>query len=244
MHDALSRRGAIVNLLASVILLALAASVVLFYSDTILSFFFHNRVLNSIILAVFTIGVFYALVSIMRTQREFRVLEIARKRFGAGKKDRWIDIESQPQLPKSQVAERLEIYALQARNYSPPDPDSHIEKVDLTFGLRSSITRYVAGLLVFLGLLGTFIGLLSSIEAITSIIGEMNPESGDNIQNFLEKIKTGIQAPLMGMGIAFSTSIFGLVTSLIMGFLHLQLVSANTRYMSRLEAIDSAIFRP
>ncbi len=244
MHDTLSRRGAIMNLLASVIMLALASATAYIFTDIILDFFTHNPALNTIILAVFAVGVLYALISMLRVQREFRMLELARKRFGSGKKDRWTDPEHQPKLPRSQIAERLEIYALQAQNYGAPDPDSHMEKVELTLSLRASITRYVAGLLVFLGLLGTFIGLLLSIGDILDIINTLLESAEGETVSSLSNLLTGLAGPLRGMAIAFSTSVFGLIASLIVGFLHLQLVSANTRYMSRLESIDSAVFRP
>jgi hypothetical protein len=96
------------------------------------------------------------------------------------------------------------------------------------------ISRYLTGLLVFLGLLGTFWGLLQTIGSISDTIQSLDPGSGD-VTAVLDSLKAGLSAPLAGMGTAFSSSLFGLSGSLILGFLDLQAGRAQTRFYTELE---------
>ncbi|MEP2945545.1 MAG: flagellar motor protein MotA [Lentilitoribacter sp.] len=95
-------------------------------------------------------------------------------------------------------------------------------------------TRYLIGLLVFLGLLGTFWGLLGTIGSIKDVIGSLDAGSG-NTEDVLAALKTGLGAPLDGMGTAFSSSLFGLAGSLILGFIDLQAGWAQSRFYAELE---------
>ena len=94
-------------------------------------------------------------------------------------------------------------------------------------------SRYLIGLLVFLGLLGTFWGLLETINSVGKTIGSL-PTGGDNLSG-LEDLISGLKAPLSGMGTAFSSSLFGLAGSLILGFLDLQASHAQNRFYNELE---------
>ncbi|MBO3761881.1 flagellar motor protein MotA [Ciceribacter sp. L1K23] len=96
------------------------------------------------------------------------------------------------------------------------------------------ISRYLIGLLVFLGLLGTFWGLLGTIGSISSVIQSLDPASGDGA-DILQSLKSGLTAPLSGMGTAFSSSLLGLSGSLILGFLDLQAGRAQNRFYTELE---------
>lgn len=102
------------------------------------------------------------------------------------------------------------------------------------------ITRYLIGLLVFLGLLGTFWGLLQTIGSIGNTIQSLDPTAG-NANDILDALKSGLKAPLDGMGTAFSSSLFGLAGSLILGFLDLQAGRAQTRFYTELENWLSSI---
>jgi hypothetical protein len=95
-------------------------------------------------------------------------------------------------------------------------------------------SRYLTGLLVFLGLLGTFWGLLGTIASINSVIQSLDPGSGDT-SDILNTLKESLSAPLTGMGTAFSSSLFGLTGSLILGFLDLQAGRAQNRFYNELE---------
>jgi len=95
-------------------------------------------------------------------------------------------------------------------------------------------SRYLIGLLVFLGLLGTFWGLLGTIGSISSVIQSLDA-GGGTANDILNALKEGLSAPLQGMGTAFSTSLFGLSGSLILGFLDLQAGRAQNRFYMELE---------
>ncbi len=95
------------------------------------------------------------------------------------------------------------------------------------------MARYLTGLLVFLGLLGTFWGLLETIGSIGKVIQSL--EVGRDAGAIFEDLKSGLAAPLGGMGIAFSSSLFGLAGSLVLGFLDLQANQAQNRFYTDLE---------
>ena len=95
------------------------------------------------------------------------------------------------------------------------------------------ISRYMTGLLVFLGLLGTFWGLIETVGSVGNVIQGLKP-SGDSASMF-DSLREGLAAPLGGMGISFSSSLFGLAGSLILGFLDLQSSQAQNRFYTELE---------
>lgn len=104
-------------------------------------------------------------------------------------------------------------------------------------------SRYLIGLLVFLGLLGTFWGLIGTIGAISDVIQGLDPTSGDST-DILSSLKSGLTAPLSGMGTAFSSSLLGLSGSLILGFLDLQAGRAQNRFYTELENWLSSVTDP
>jgi hypothetical protein len=96
------------------------------------------------------------------------------------------------------------------------------------------IARYMTGLLVFLGLLGTFWGLIETVGSVGGVIQKLNVGGGDSGTVF-DQLKQGLAAPLAGMGISFSSSLFGLAGSLVLGFLDLQMSQAQNRFYTQLE---------
>jgi hypothetical protein len=100
--------------------------------------------------------------------------------------------------------------------------------------------RYLVGLLVFLGLLGTFWGLLDTIQSVGKTIGALDTRAADSVTVF-DELKNGLAAPLRGMGTAFSSSLLGLGGSLVLGFLELQAGHAHGRFYNQLEEWLSGI---
>ena len=96
------------------------------------------------------------------------------------------------------------------------------------------LSRYNIGLLIFLGLLGTFWGLLETVGSIKDVIGNLSVSS-DDISSTFSNLKSGLAAPLSGMGTAFSSSLFGLAGSLVLGFLDLQASQSQNRFYNDLE---------
>ena len=95
------------------------------------------------------------------------------------------------------------------------------------------ISRYMTGLLIFLGLLGTFWGLIETVGSVGAVIGKLNV--GGDAGSVFDSLKEGLAAPLSGMGISFSSSLFGLAGSLVLGFLDLQMSQAQNRFYTQLE---------
>ncbi len=95
-------------------------------------------------------------------------------------------------------------------------------------------SRYLIGVLVFLGLLGTFYGLLETVRSVGGVIGALNVSASDLVRAFAD-LKAGLESPLHGMATAFSSSLFGLAGSLVLGFLDLQAGQAQNRFYNDLE---------
>jgi hypothetical protein len=95
------------------------------------------------------------------------------------------------------------------------------------------ILRYMTGLLVFLGLLGTFWGLIETVSSVGNVIQGLKP--GGDTSSMFDTLREGLAAPLSGMGISFSSSLFGLAGSLVLGFLDLQSSQAQNRFYTELE---------
>ena len=105
-----------------------------------------------------------------------------------------------------------------------------------------ALARYLIGLLIFLGLLGTFWGLLLTINSVSEVITGLKL-GGSDMSDTFARLKSGLAAPLSGMGTAFSSSLFGLAGSLVLGFLDLQSGQAQNRFYNDLEEWLSGLTR-
>jgi len=185
------------------------------------SAFESNPGLNGLILGVLLIGILLAFGQVVRLFREVRWINS----FLAGTD------ANEPVLlaPMKALLSRSSAVAL-----SPASMRSILDSIANRLDESRDISRYLIGLLVFLGLLGTFWGLLQTIGSISNTIQTLDPGSG-NASDMLNSLKEGLSAPLSGMGTAFSSSLFGLSGSLILGFLDLQAGRAQTRFYTELE---------
>ena len=104
------------------------------------------------------------------------------------------------------------------------------------------LSRYTTGLLIFLGLLGTFWGLLKTVTSVSDVIGSMTLGNGD-MNLMFDQLKTGLARPLAGMGTAFSASMYGLAGALVLGFLDLTAGQAQNRFFNELEEWLAGITR-
>jgi hypothetical protein len=117
---------------------------------------------------------------------------------------------------------------------SPLSMRSLLDSIASRLDEARDISRYLVGLLIFLGLLGTFWGLLETVSSVGDAIRSLDVSSAQSATVF-EELKSGLDAPLSGMGLAFSASLFGLSGSLILGFLELQASQAQNRFYNDLE---------
>ena len=185
----------------------------------------HNPALNAGIFAVFLIGVVFIFWQVLRLKREIVWIE----RFRSG--DPTLSTDRGPRLLAPMAAmlrDRKGRFSLSAQSLR-----SLLDGISSRLDESHDISRYLIGLLVFLGLLGTFWGLLKTIEGVAGTLSTISV-AGDANQLF-DQLKSGLQSPLAGMGTAFSASLLGLAGSLVLGFLELQASQAHNRFFNELE---------
>jgi hypothetical protein len=215
-----------VFLYAMIVFLALAGFVAMILGRQIRDAFVTNPGLNGLIGGVLAVGVLLALLQILRLRREVRWVNALRDGEREGGK------VGSPKLlapMAALVAGRRHPVAL-----GQTAARSILDSVATRLDEARDTSRYLVGLLVFLGLLGTFWGLLTTIGSISSTIQSLDPGTGD-AASVLDSVKNGLAAPLSGMGTAFSSSLFGLSGSLVLGFLDLQVGRAQNRFYVELE---------
>lgn len=194
----------------------------------LLEAFMANPALNGVILGVLAIGVGFMFQQVLRLVPEVRWIEAYRTN-AAGN-----SVQDPPSLlvpvatmlGDRQQTSRQSLSALSLR--------SLLDSISVRLEESRDLSRYLAGLLIFLGLLGTFWGLLTTIGAVGNVIGGLSIDDGD-LGTVFASLKTGLQSPLAGMGTAFSSSLFGLAGALVLGFLDLQLGQAQNRFYNELE---------
>jgi hypothetical protein len=120
---------------------------------------------------------------------------------------------------------------------------SILESVATRIDEARDITRYLASLLIFLGLLGTFYGLATTVPAVVETIRALAPQEGESAMSVFDKLMTGLEAQLGGMGTAFSSSLLGLAGSLVVGLLELFVTHGQNRFYRELEEWISSITR-
>lgn len=211
-----------VSLVYMLIFLAIAAFVAAALYHQISNAFSANPGLNGLILGVLLIGILLSFNQVVRLFREVRWVNS----FRSGDVDA---VEPVLLAPMKALLSRSSATAL-----STASMQSILDSLANRLDESRDITRYLVGLLVFLGLLGTFWGLLGTISSIRDTIQSLDPGSGD-ANSVLDSLKSGLSAPLSGMGTAFSSSLFGLSGSLIVGFLDLQAGRAQNRFYTELE---------
>ncbi len=211
-------------------LLFLAAVAIIAYllHHDLLRVFLNTPILNSVIVGVLVIGIFFVMRQVLSLWPEVRWLRRFQAREpGAPPLDTYsIDLLS-PMA--AMLGERQDSFRL-----SPTATRALLDGIASRLDERRELSRYMIGLLIFLGLLGTFWGLLETIGAVADAIGGMQVTGGDAVQMFA-KLKEGIEGPLKGMATAFGASLFGLSGSLVLGFLELQASQAQGRFHTELE---------
>jgi len=189
------------------------------------SAFLTNPALNGIILGVLLIGIVLALRQVARLFREVRWVNNLR-RTGEG-----VALTDMPVL----LAPMATLIGDRFGRGGVPTATLRaiLDSIAARLDESRDITRYLAGLLVFLGLLGTFWGLLETVSSVGKVIQSMR--TGGEASALFDELKAGLAAPLGGMGISFSSSLFGLAGSLVLGFLDLQAGQAQNRFYTELE---------
>lgn len=206
--------------------LILAGFVALILYKQIARAFMANPGLNGLILGVLIIGTLLAFRQVGRLFREIR----------------WVNDHRQPgeQLSELEMPVMLAPMATilgekgANRTISTSTLRVILDSIATRLDEGREINRYLTGLLIFLGLLGTFWGLLETVGSIGDVIKSMGVGNGDASVMF-DTLKSGLAAPIAGMSISFTSSLFGLAGSLVLGFLDLQAGQAQNRFYTELE---------
>ena len=212
-------------LVRMVVFLTLCALVVIVLYKQIWTAFLANAVLNGVIIFVLAFGIALAFRQVIRLFPEIDWVN------GFRLADPGLAVERPPVLlaPMAMLLRdrvgRMAISAQVMRGI--------LDSIAARLDEARDTSRYMTALLVFLGLLGTFWGLIETMGSIGNVINSLKP--GGDAAAIFESLKEGLAAPLGGIGIAFSASLFGLAGSLVLGFLDLQTSQAQNRFYTELE---------
>jgi len=204
-----------------------------FLSGALIIAFESNPLLNALIFMVLLIGIGWNILQVVRLQPEVLWLETFQSnRAGlAG---------LPPPRLLAPMASMLAARSAKSREgqdritLSAPAMRSLLDSLSSRLDESRELSRYMTGLLIFLGLLGTFWGLLLTVASVSDVISGMTIGSGD-LNALFEQLKSGLGRPLRGMGTAFSSSMFGLAGALVLGFLDLTAGQAQNRFFNELE---------
>jgi hypothetical protein len=213
-----------IYLVRMAVFLVLAGFVAFILYRQIWSAFMANPGLNALILGVMGIGIILALRQVFRLFPEVR----------------WVNVLSRDEDADAAVSPTLLAPMAALINNRPnrsalsmSTTRSLLDSIGARLDESREIVRYLAGLLVFLGLLGTFWGLIDTVGSVGRIIGSLR--TGQDAAVLFDELKNSLALPLQGMGLSFSASLFGLAGSLVLGFLDLQAGQAQSRFYTELE---------
>jgi hypothetical protein len=213
-------------LVRMVVFLVLCALVAVVINKQIVSAFFANPGLNALIGAVLFIGIILAFRQVIRLYPEVSWVNNFRI------SDPGLALDRRPTL-LAPMAAILGGERTGRMSISQQTMRHLLDSIATRLDEARDISRYMTGLLVFLGLLGTFWGLIETVGSVGKVIDGL--KVGGDAGSLFDTLKEGLAAPLGGMGISFSSSLFGLAGSLILGFLDLQSSQAQNRFYTDLE---------
>jgi hypothetical protein len=207
------------------VFLLLAAFVAFILYRQIWEAFQANPGLNALILGVMFIGILLAIRQVGRLFREVRWVNDQRP----GEEE---IVAPNPPVLLAPLAALFGNRPGQS-GFSIAATRSVLDSIGARLDESREIVRYLAGLLVFLGLLGTFWGLIDTVGSVGRIISSLR--TGQDSAVLFDELKNSLAGPLQGMGLSFSASLFGLAGSLVLGFLDLQAGQAQNRFYTELE---------
>ncbi|MCG8493204.1 MAG: hypothetical protein MI743_16405 [Sneathiellales bacterium] len=193
-----------------------------------------NPYLNGLILAVLLFGVVFIFRQVFILNKEINWIDNLKRVEGG------ISLQSSPNL--------LSPLATILRDSKGPlrltaiTMNTLLDSISARLDEGRDISRYLINVLIFLGLLGTFWGLLETVSSVGAAISTLNVGGGDFTKIF-DELKVGLERPLSGMAVAFSSSLFGLSGSLVLGFLDMQAGQAQNRFYTDLEEWLTSITR-
>ena len=223
-------------LIRMIVFLVLVGGVTTLLGGELAVAFIANPLLNGVILAVLLGGIVWNIGQVVRLAPEVTWLEtFQRNRPSLAALPTPKLLSPMVSMLAARDARRVDRNGDGARfTISPVAMRSMLDTISSRLDERRELSRYMISLLIFLGLLGTFWGLLLTIASVADVIAGMSVGSGD-INALFEQLKIGLGKPLRGMGTAFSASMLGLAGSLVLGFLDLTAGQAQNRFFNELE---------
>jgi hypothetical protein len=210
------------------IFLAAVAGLGWLLHEDLLRVFMNTPILNGVIVAVLVIGIFFVMRQVVSLWPEVKWLRRFQHREEGAPLLETHSLNLLAPLA-TMLGERQDRLRL-----SPTATRAVLDGIATRLDERRDLTRYLIGLLIFLGLLGTFWGLLETIGAVADAINRLQVSGSDALAMFAQ-LKQSIEGPLKGMATAFGASLFGLSGSLVLGFLELQASQAQGRFHIELE---------
>ena len=212
-----------IYLIKIIIFLVLVSLVGAILAGSIVTFFWANPFINGLIFLTLVIGILLSFRQVIRLFPEIG----------------WVNSLQDGQIPPTQPVLLAPVAGILRDRLgeaiiTPSSMRSILDSVGNRLDEAKDTSRYLTGLLVFLGLLGTFYGLLETVTSVAGVIQALDVTSSDSTSVFSD-LRDGLAAPLSGMGTAFSSSLFGLSGSLILGFLDLQTSQAQNAFYTDLE---------
>jgi hypothetical protein len=216
-------------LVRMLIFLVLVYGTAALISPQLARFYMANPLINSVIMVVELFGVFWNLRQVQRLYPEVLWVEHFRR-------TRQPLQQATPPVLLAPMARMLQGRADGERRItlSGTAMRTLLDGIASRLDESRELSRYVTGVMIFLGLLGTFWGLLHTVSSVAAVINGMNLTGGD-VNAMFAQLKSGLAGPLAGMGTAFSSSMFGLSGALILGFLDLTAGQAMNRFFNELE---------
>jgi hypothetical protein len=222
-----------------VLFLALVAGLAALLGHSLITAFMGNPAVNGVILGILIAGIIYIFRQVLLLDPELDWITHFRNQQNGD--DSPAMSGRSPRL-LGPMARMLEAQKGRRVSLSASSLQALLDGISSRLNETRETSRYLIGVLIFLGLLGTFYGLLETVRSVGDVIGALNLGTGDVARAFAD-LKSGLESPLQGMGTAFSASLFGLAGSLVLGFLDLQAGQAQNRFYNELEEWLSAYTR-
>ena len=221
-------RGFLLRMVGFLVVVAAVAAIL---GHALITAFLGNPGVNGIILVILVFGVGYIFYQVLRLDPAIDWIESFR--YGQAR-------DNQPaqevRAPRMLAPMARMLGARQGRrvSLSASSLQTLLDGISSRLAETREASRYMIGVLIFLGLLGTFYGLLETVRSVGGVLGALGVSGGDAAHAFAD-LKSGLESPLAGMSTAFSSSLFGLAGSLVLGFLDLQAGQAQNRFYNDLE---------
>jgi hypothetical protein len=221
-------RGFLLRMVGFLVVVAAVAAIL---GHPLSAAFLGNPGVNGIILVILVFGVGYIFYQVLRLDPAIDWIESFR--YGEARDNQATPEVRAPRM-LAPMARMLEARQGRRVSLSASSLQTLLDGISSRLAETREASRYMIGVLIFLGLLGTFYGLLETVRSVGGVLGALGVSGGDAARAFAD-LKSGLESPLAGMSTAFSSSLFGLAGSLVLGFLDLQAGQAQNRFYNDLE---------